>query len=122
MVALVPCRCAPQSYYQHNASYTIQFSGKTYFIIGNITYQGLFTCQALIAPNPRHDSRGLITGNNLTVPVRCACPSPSQATAGVRYLLAAYLVTWGDSGPVLRFMGPRAKSRIRALYSLFNYL
>ncbi|CAM0946374.1 unnamed protein product [Alopecurus aequalis] len=96
VLAPVPCACAPRGYYQHNSTYTIQFSGETYFIIANITYQGLSTCQALIAQNPRHDSRGLIKGNNLTVPIRCACPSPAQAAAGVKHLLI-YLVTWGDS-------------------------
>ncbi|KAM0849569.1 hypothetical protein ACQ4PT_053641 [Festuca glaucescens] len=96
VLAPVPCGCSPQGYYQHNASYTIQFSEETYFIIANITYQGLSTCQALIAQNPRHDSRGLVKGNNLTVPIRCACPSPAQAAAGVRHLLV-YLITWGDS-------------------------
>ncbi|RLN09833.1 protein LYK5-like [Panicum miliaceum] len=95
VLAPVPCACTPGGYYQHNASYTIQFPGETYFILANITYQGLTTCQALIAQNPLHDSRGLVEGNNLTVPLRCACPSPAQAARGVRHLLS-YLVTWGD--------------------------
>jgi serine/threonine protein kinase len=91
----VPCACTPGGYYQHNSSYTIQFRGETYFIIANITYQGLTTCQALIAHNPLHDSRGLVAGNNLTVPLRCACPSPAQAAKGFKYLLS-YLIMWGD--------------------------
>jgi serine/threonine protein kinase len=95
VLAPVPCACTPGGFYQHNSSYTIQFAGETYFIIANITYQGLTTCQALIAQNPLHDSRGLVQGNNLTVPLRCACPSPAQAARGVRYLLS-YLVMWGD--------------------------
>ncbi|CAL4970870.1 unnamed protein product [Urochloa decumbens] len=95
VLAPIPCGCTPGGYYQHNASYTIQFPGETYFIIANLTYQGLTTCQALIAQNPLHDSRGLVRGNNLTVPLRCACPSPAQAAAGVRHLLS-YLVMWGD--------------------------
>lgn len=95
-LAPVPCACTPAGYYQHNASYTVQFPGQeTYFIIANITYQGLTTCQALIAQNPRIGSRDLARGNVLTVPLRCACPSPAQAAAGVRHLLS-YLVTWGD--------------------------
>ncbi|XP_066318080.1 protein LYK5-like [Miscanthus floridulus] len=94
----VPCACTPGGYYQHNASYTIQFLGETYFIIANITYQGLTTCQALIDQNPLRDSRGLVSGNNLTVPLRCACPSPAQAARGFRYLLS-YLVMWGDDVP-----------------------
>ena len=95
VLAPVPCACTPGGYFQHNASYTIQFAGETYFILANLTYQGLTTCQALIAQNPLHDSRGLVEGNNLTVPLRCACPSPAQAARGVRHLLS-YLVTWGD--------------------------
>ncbi|KAF8691368.1 hypothetical protein HU200_040499 [Digitaria exilis] len=92
----VPCACTAGGYFQHNASHTIELADETYFIIANITYQGLTTCQALIAQNPLHDSRGLVRGNNLTVPLRCACPSPAQAAAGVRYLLS-YLVMWGDT-------------------------
>uniref|UniRef100_A0A453NNA8 LysM domain-containing protein n=1 Tax=Aegilops tauschii subsp. strangulata TaxID=200361 RepID=A0A453NNA8_AEGTS len=87
VLAPLNCGCAPGGYYQHNASYTIQFSNETYFITANITYQGLTTCQALIAQNPNHDSRKLVVGNNLTVPIRCACPSPAQAASGVRHLL-----------------------------------
>ncbi|KAF7089318.1 hypothetical protein CFC21_092316 [Triticum aestivum] len=97
VLAPVPCGCSPRGYYQHNSSHTIQFRGETYFIIiANNTYQGLTTCQALLAQNPRHGSRDLVAGNNLTVPIRCACPSPAQAAAGVRHLLT-YLVMWGDS-------------------------
>ncbi|VAI56664.1 unnamed protein product [Triticum turgidum subsp. durum] len=96
VLAPVPCGCSPRGYYQHNSSHTIQFRGETYFIIANNTYQGLTTCQALLAQNPRHGSRDLVSGNNLTVPIRCACPSPAQAAAGVRHLFT-YLVTWGDS-------------------------
>ncbi|KAL6630002.1 hypothetical protein ACP70R_029767 [Stipagrostis hirtigluma subsp. patula] len=95
VVAPVPCACTLGGYYQHNASYAILVTGETYFMVANITYQGLTTCQALIAQNPRLDSRGLVAGNNLTVPLRCACPSPAQAAAGVTHLVS-YLVTWGD--------------------------
>ncbi|CAO2044889.1 unnamed protein product [Urochloa humidicola] len=95
ILAPIPCGCTPGGYYQHNASYTIQFPEETYFIIANLTFQGLTTCQALIAQNPLHDSRGLVKGDNLTVPLRCACPSPAQAAAGVRHMVS-YLVMWGD--------------------------
>ncbi|EAY84835.1 hypothetical protein OsI_06201 [Oryza sativa Indica Group] len=97
VLAPVPCGCSPGGYYQHNASHTIRDTGvETYFIIANLTYQGLSTCQALIAQNPLHDSRGLVAGDNLTVPLRCACPSPPQAAAGVKHMVT-YLVTWGDT-------------------------
>ncbi|KAL6888821.1 hypothetical protein ACP4OV_009847 [Aristida adscensionis] len=95
VLAPVPCACAAGGHYQHSAAYTIQVTGETYFTIANITYQGLTACQALIAQNPRLDSRGLVAGDNLTVPLRCACPSPAQAAAGVTHLVS-YLVMWGD--------------------------
>ncbi|KAJ1278304.1 hypothetical protein BS78_04G070100 [Paspalum vaginatum] len=97
VLAPVRCGCTPGGFFQYNSSYVITSQGQeTYFIIANITYQGLTTCQALIAQNPLHNSRGLVKGDNLTVPLRCACPSPAQAAAGVRYLLS-YLIMWGDS-------------------------
>ncbi|KAK3156246.1 hypothetical protein QOZ80_2AG0104730 [Eleusine coracana subsp. coracana] len=96
VLAPVPCACTPGGLYQHNASYTIQGPAETYFIIANITYQGLTTCQALIAQNPTLDSRHLGPGDNLTVPVRCACPSRAQAARGVKHLVS-YLVMWGDN-------------------------
>jgi hypothetical protein len=67
MLVPIPCMCTPDRLYQNNASYMIQFLGETYFIIANITYQGLTTCQALIAQNLVHDSCNLIVGDNLTV-------------------------------------------------------
>ncbi|XP_072962122.1 protein LYK5 [Typha angustifolia] len=97
----IPCSCTGNNqYYQHNATYTIKYDTETYFIIANDTYQGLTTCQALIAQNPSHNSRNLTVGLQLQVPVRCACPSANQTAAGFRYLLT-YLVTWGDDVPTI---------------------
>ncbi|EAZ01736.1 hypothetical protein OsI_23764 [Oryza sativa Indica Group] len=91
----VPCACTAAGYYQHDAGYVIQFDDETYFVMANDTYQGLTTCQALMAQNPAHDSLDLYPGIRLTVPLRCACPSPAQAAAGVRYLVT-YLLGWDD--------------------------
>lgn len=91
----VPCACTSAGYYQHGASYVIQFDDETYFTIANNTYQGLATCQALMAQNPSHDSLDLYPNISLTVPLRCACPSAPQAAAGVRYLVT-YLLGWDD--------------------------
>ena len=89
------CSCGGGNYYQHNASYIIQGTGETYLTIANDTYQGLSTCQALIAQNP-YDSRSLVAGMKILVPLRCACPTTDQITKmGVKYLLT-YFVTWGD--------------------------
>lgn len=92
---LVPVNCScSSSYYQHNASYVLKSSDDTYFGVANNTYQGLTTCQALMAHNPFRDTN-LTVGLTLQVPLRCACPTANQTAAGVKFLLS-YLVTWGD--------------------------
>ncbi|KAF0931420.1 hypothetical protein E2562_004548 [Oryza meyeriana var. granulata] len=91
----VPCACTAAGYYQHDAGYVIQFDDETYSIMANDTYQGLTTCQALMAQNPAHDSLNLYPGISLAVPLRCACPSAAQAAAGVKYLVT-YLLGWED--------------------------
>ncbi|XP_038984152.1 protein LYK5-like [Phoenix dactylifera] len=94
-LVFVPAACSCSGkYYQHNASYTIK-STDTYFIVANYTYQGLSTCQALMAQNP-YNSRNLPVGEKLVVPLRCACPTSNQTASGFKYLLS-YLVATGDN-------------------------
>lgn len=38
----------------------------------------------------------LMAGDNISVPLRCACPSRNQTRLGFKYLLS-YLVAWGDT-------------------------
>ncbi|XP_057975628.1 protein LYK5 [Malania oleifera] len=97
-ILLVPlnCSCSSSRYFQYSASYLLRLDFETYFLLANDTYQGLTTCQALIAQNPSNDSRHLYPGIQLTVPLRCACPSPNQTAAGFNYLVT-YLVTWGNT-------------------------
>ncbi|KAL0910200.1 hypothetical protein M5K25_021153 [Dendrobium thyrsiflorum] len=89
----ISCSCSNQ-YYQHNASYTIKTLSETYLDIANETYQGLSTCQALMDQNP-FDSRKLAVGDQLVVPLRCACPTINQTKAGIKYLLS-YIINWQD--------------------------
>ncbi|XP_030514269.1 protein LYK5 [Rhodamnia argentea] len=113
IIAPVDCACTSSSpsYYQHNASYVLK--SETYMLLANDTYQGLTTCQALMAQNP-YDARNLTKGLNLTVPVRCACPTATQSSAGARYLLA-YLVTWGDDiSSIAEMFGVSEKSVLDA--------
>jgi hypothetical protein len=93
---LIPINNCSRSgpYYQYNTSYKLSSKSDTYLIVANNTYQGLTTCQSLMAQNP-YDSHNLTVGLNLEVPLRCACPTPNQTAAGVKYLLT-YLVTWKD--------------------------
>lgn len=95
IVPVLNCSCSGY-YQQHNSSYVLKASSETYFSVANNTYQGLTTCQSLISQNPSYNYRHLLVGMKLTVPLRCACPSPSQTSAGFRYLLT-YLITWDDT-------------------------
>ncbi|RWW05849.1 hypothetical protein GW17_00030860 [Ensete ventricosum] len=93
-LVLVPTTCSCSGFYdQHNVSYTVK-PGDTYFTVANDTYQGLSTCQALIAQNP-YDPSNISIGARFVVPLRCACPTEDQVAGGIKYLLT-YLVTWGD--------------------------
>ncbi|GJR65994.1 protein LYK5 [Tanacetum coccineum] len=99
-VVVVPirnCSCSGRDggYYQHNASYELKSTNETYFSVANNTFQGLTTCQAMISQNT-YNYRNLRVGNNITVPLRCACPTANQTAAGIRYLLT-YLITWRDN-------------------------
>ncbi|XP_020273246.1 G-type lectin S-receptor-like serine/threonine-protein kinase SD1-1 [Asparagus officinalis] len=95
-LVIIPTTCScTGNYSQHNATYTIQTTGETYFSIANGTYQGLSTCQAIMAQNP-YNPLELVHGMKINVPLRCACPTTDQITEfGVKYLLT-YFVTWGD--------------------------
>ncbi|KAL7587947.1 hypothetical protein Lser_V15G36570 [Lactuca serriola] len=96
-IIIVPirnCSCSG-GFYQHNASYVLQSTNETYFSLANNTYEGLTTCQAMISQNT-YNYRNLLVGNNITIPLRCACPTANQTAAGIRYLLT-YLITWGDT-------------------------
>ncbi|KAG0461738.1 hypothetical protein HPP92_022035 [Vanilla planifolia] len=101
VVVPVSCYCSGRdaSFYQHNASYTLKTVSETYLTVANDTYQGLSTCQALMNQNP-FDSRHLSVRDELVVPLRCACPTKNQTSAGIKYLLS-YIVTWGDDIPTI---------------------
>uniref|UniRef100_A0A0D9XT68 Protein kinase domain-containing protein n=1 Tax=Leersia perrieri TaxID=77586 RepID=A0A0D9XT68_9ORYZ len=97
----VTCTCTGGStssyHYQRNASY-VAVPGDTLFVIANVTFQGLTTCQAAMEQTlggggggGATPARDLLAGQRVAVPLRCACPSPAQAAAGVRYLVT-YLV------------------------------
>ena len=63
--------------------------------MANNTYQGLTTCQAMMAQNPI-DFRQLHVLDQVTVPLMCACPTAQQVNKYRAKYLVSYLVTWGD--------------------------
>lgn len=104
-VVIVPvnCTCSGE-YYQHNVSYTIKYTGETYFSVANNTYQGLTSCQAMMTQNP-YDSRNLSAGLNVVAPLRCACPTANQTAAGFRYLLNYMVATRDTVGLIAQSFG-----------------
>ncbi|CAN1287231.1 Wall-associated receptor kinase-like 2 [Linum perenne] len=97
IIVPVSCSCSG-SIYQHSTLYTVRTTD-TYFSIANDTFQGLTTCQALAGQN-YYAADSLEVGTELTVPLRCACPSRDQAANGVVSLLG-YMITWGDTIPLI---------------------
>ncbi|XP_071734141.1 protein LYK5-like [Rutidosis leptorrhynchoides] len=96
IVPISNCSCSDGgNYYQHNTDYELKFTNETYFSLANNTFQGLTTCQALINQNP-YNFRNLLVGDNITIPLRCACPTANQTAAGIKYLLS-YLIETGDT-------------------------
>ncbi|KAI5433681.1 protein LYK5 [Lathyrus oleraceus] len=92
----VTCSCSGNNkYYQHNSTYTLNIVGETYFSVANYTYQTLTSCQALIDQNT-YPVRNLSVGLNLTIPLRCACPTKNQTDQGFKYLLT-YLISRGET-------------------------
>ncbi|KAJ8770655.1 hypothetical protein K2173_021302 [Erythroxylum novogranatense] len=93
VIVPVNCSCSGE-YYQTNTSYVVQ-KGDTYFLIANNTYQGLSTCQALLNQSTKL-TKNIYTGETVSVPLRCACPTKNQSDVGIKYLLS-YVVTFGDT-------------------------
>ncbi|XP_065881077.1 protein LYK5 [Euphorbia lathyris] len=113
VIVPVNCSCYNNQYYQHNASYTLKFALETYFSVANNTYQGLSTCQALMDQNPIGD-RNMTVGQQLHVPLRCACPTSNQTSLGFNYLVT-YMVTWGDTlSSIARLFGVDLQNLLEA--------
>ncbi|KAK1427358.1 hypothetical protein QVD17_16041 [Tagetes erecta] len=93
---IVPVNCScNQQYYQAITSYQIQTQLLTYFVIANITFQGLTTCGSLKHANVYNEYE-LKHGFDLKIPLRCACPTKDQILNGTKYLLT-YRLTFGDT-------------------------
>ncbi|KAL8158892.1 hypothetical protein V2J09_000429 [Rumex salicifolius] len=102
----VPVNCSCQTvssgnnYYQHNALYRLKRdSSFTYLTVANDTYEGLTTCQAMMAQN-KYDSQDLEVGEELQAPLMCACPSASQTQKGFKYVVS-YLATPNDDVSII---------------------
>ncbi|KAF0895741.1 hypothetical protein E2562_014350 [Oryza meyeriana var. granulata] len=109
---LVPatCSCTGAAHYQRNATY-VAVAGDTLFVIANNTFQGLSTCQAMqeqvLGGAP---AKTLQARQAITVPLRCACPSAAQGSAGVRYLVTYLVDEFDELGAIASRFGVDAGS------------
>ncbi|KAF8015514.1 hypothetical protein BT93_H1129 [Corymbia citriodora subsp. variegata] len=91
VIVPVNCSCSGR-HYQVNATYSIR-QGDTYYIIVNSTYEGLTTCRAIKSQNVIETVE--LYSQDLTIPIRCACPTKNQTDLGFKYLLS-YVVAEGN--------------------------
>ncbi|KAL3725878.1 hypothetical protein ACJRO7_030851 [Eucalyptus globulus] len=91
VIVPVNCSCSGR-HYQANATYSIR-RGDNYYVIVNDIYQGLTTCRAIKDQNDIQ-TVDLYSGD-LTIPIRCACPTKNQTDLGIKYLLS-YVVAEGN--------------------------
>lgn len=76
----------------HNVTQQMQVqhtivSGDTFWLLSVTIYGGLTTWQAMVILNPTKDIYNLQIGDNITVPIFCACPTEAQTAAGTNFLL-----------------------------------
>lgn len=96
---LIPINCSCSGdLSQANVTYIV-LPNDTYMNIANQTFEGLTTCQAMRAQN-RYAPDDLAAGEVLIAPLRCACPTDTQVSMGVKYLLS-YIVDVDDDDDII---------------------
>ncbi|CAK8542471.1 unnamed protein product [Lathyrus sativus] len=93
IIVPILCSCSG-NIYQHNTPYTVK-ENDTYFQLVYATYQSLTTCQALKGQN-YYTSLSIKIGDELTIPILCACPTTKQMAKGITSLLV-YTVNYGET-------------------------
>ncbi|KAI9112394.1 hypothetical protein K1719_016591 [Acacia pycnantha] len=95
-VVIVPIDCSCLGgIYQHVISYTVE-RGDNFSAVANSTYQGLAICQMLIRQYYAGSADYVRLGDDISVPVLCACPAADQISDGVSSLLV-HSISFGES-------------------------
>ncbi|KAB2034452.1 hypothetical protein ES319_D04G086900v1 [Gossypium barbadense] len=89
----IDCKCNNGFFHADLTKATIK--GESFYGIAE-SLQGLTTCKAIQDKNPGVSPWGLGDKVRLVVPLRCACPSPSEVALKARLLLS-YPVSPGDT-------------------------
>lgn len=87
------CRCMGTQY-QSSPRYNV-LKGDSYFSLTK-TLEGLTSCEALQKQNPGIGLPSLRVGENIVIPLRCACPTAKQIRQGIKYLMT-YALKNGDT-------------------------
>uniref|UniRef100_A0A803L837 LysM domain-containing protein n=1 Tax=Chenopodium quinoa TaxID=63459 RepID=A0A803L837_CHEQI len=82
----VTCSCVGR-FYQTNTTHVVQ-AGDTYYLLANNTFEGLTTCRAIRAQKFSPNIVNIYPNENLTIPLRCACPTRRQLNLGIKYLVS----------------------------------
>lgn len=85
------CGCSSSGNYLRSVGHKV-VSGDTYARISQVTYENLTTFQAMENANPTVPATQIQIGSTLNVPLRCACPTASQATNGGTNVLLTYVI------------------------------
>ncbi|KAL6654076.1 hypothetical protein ACP70R_007541 [Stipagrostis hirtigluma subsp. patula] len=128
---LVPATCsctatAGGRFYQRNATYVAR-PGDTLLAVAKDTFQGLSTCQAVRAQGlGGAPPESLLAGQELAVPLRCACPTAAQAAAGARFLVSYLVVESDDLSSIAGRFGVdvetlAAANELQAPYTIFPF-
>ncbi|XP_059624543.1 protein LYK2 [Cornus florida] len=98
---LIPIDCQCNGGYFKAELRKTTVKGESFYGIAE-SLEGLTTCKAIRERNPSVSPWGLGEKLQLLIPLRCACPGPSELGQRTKFLLS-YPITEGDTLPILAF-------------------
>ncbi|KAF8399928.1 hypothetical protein HHK36_015799 [Tetracentron sinense] len=81
----IDCNCSEGFFRAEVTKITVK--GESFYGIAE-SLEGLTTCKAIQEKNPSVSPWGLEDKVRLLIPLRCACPSPSELSQGIKFLLS----------------------------------
>ncbi|KAG6550119.1 hypothetical protein Mapa_008075 [Marchantia paleacea] len=91
--------------------------GDTFYLLSNNTLESLASTQAIIDANAEQDPTTLQIGQDINIPIRCACPTNAQIKNGTQTLMT-YTVLGGETVGWLAAFFDVPASEIQAANSL----
>ncbi|KMT08519.1 hypothetical protein BVRB_6g138020 [Beta vulgaris subsp. vulgaris] len=111
---LVPVTCSCSgSFYQANATHVVQ-AHENYYVINNDIFGSLTTCNAIRTQKTSPNILNIFPNERLTIPLRCACPTETQLSAGIRYLLTFVILPGHSIGRIADDFGANLEQTFEA--------